>query len=413
MPKKAKELSALEVKNINKPGLHAVGGVAGLLLQVTTTGARSWILRTMVGLKRRDIGLGGFPDVPLKLARENARATREKIKNGIDPVEERKALRAQLKSTQASRLIFDEAAKQFLAQKQVEFKNKKHAAQWASTLKTYASPIIGKLPVSEIDINHLTRILEPIWLEKTETAKRLRGRIESVLSWATVSGYRRGENPARWKGHLEIVLQKPSKVTKVKHHKALPWQDIAKFMAQLKLHQGSSARALEFLILTAARSGEVRGVTWNEIDLKNCMWTIPANRMKADKEHRVPLSTKTIKLLKALPIIEDEEHLFPAPKGGMLSDMALSSLVKRMEADAVPHGFRSTFRDWCSENTNYPTAVAEMALAHTIGNKVEAAYRRGDLLAKRTKLMHEWSVFCSTTQGSDNIVKFNSLESKN
>lgn len=404
MPKKAKELSALEVKNINKPGLHAIGGVAGLLLQVTTTGARSWILRTMVGLKRRDIGLGGFPDVPLKLAREHARATREKIKNGIDPVEERKALRAHLMSTQALRLIFDDAAKQFLAQKQVEFKNKKHAAQWASTLKTYASPIIGNLPVSEIDINHLTRILEPIWLEKTETAKRVRGRIESVLSWATVSGYRKGENPARWKGHLEIVLQKPSKVTKVKHHKALPWQDIAIFMTHLKHHQGSSARALEFLILTAARSGEVRGATWKEIDLKNNMWTIPANRMKADKEHRIPLSKEATKLLKSLFKIEGDDHLFPSPRGGELSDMALSSLVKRMNVDVVPHGFRSTFRDWCSENTNYPTAVAEMALAHTIGNKVEAAYRRGDLLAKRTKLMNEWSIFCYIIQENDNTV---------
>ncbi|MCW8987734.1 MAG: integrase arm-type DNA-binding domain-containing protein, partial [Gammaproteobacteria bacterium] len=265
MPKKAKELSALEIKKIKKAGLHAVGGVAGLLLQVSSTGARSWILRTMVGSKRRDIGLGGYPDVPLKQARESARATREKIREGIDPVEERKAIRDQLKATQATLLTFEKAAEKFITQKQVEFRNKKHAAQWTSTINKYANPIIGKLPVSDIDINHLIRVLEPIWLNKTETAKRLRGRIESVLSWATVSGFRTGENPARWKGHLEHVLQAPSKVSKVKHHRALPWQEIGSFMSDLKQREGISAKALEFLILTATRSGEIRGATWDEI----------------------------------------------------------------------------------------------------------------------------------------------------
>jgi len=404
MPKIAKELSAIEVKAINVSGLHAVGGVAGLLLQVSSTGSKSWILRVMIGSKRRDIGLGGYPDVPLAMAREKAREARKKIESGIDPIEERKDSRNKLIQTQASKLLFDEAADQFVAQKQVEFKNKKHASQWTNTLKTYASPIIGKLPVSEIEINHLIRILEPIWLEKTETAKRLRGRIESVLSWATVSGFRTGENPARWKGHLEHVLQTPSKVTKVKHHKALPWQDIGIFISNLKQREGISAKALEFLILTASRSGEVRGATWQEIELENKMWIIPAERMKADKEHRIPLSKEAIKLLKALPKFEGNDHLFPASRGGSLSDMALSQVVKRMEVDAVPHGFRSTFRDWCSEHTNYPTAVAEMALAHTIGNKVEAAYRRGDLLAKRIKLMNEWAKYCNTPQIKGDIV---------
>lgn len=404
MPKKARELSAVEVKKLTKAGVHAVGGVSGLLLQVSATNARSWILRTMVGSKRRDIGLGGYPDTTLALARESARTLRQKIKDGIDPVEERKALKEKLKASQASLLTFENAAEKFIAQKQVEFRNKKHAAQWASTINTYANPVIGKLPVSEIDINHMTKILEPIWLEKTETAKRLRGRIESVLSWATVSGFRSGENPARWKGHLEHVLQTPSKVTKVKHHKALPWQEIGVFVSNLKKRDGISARALEFLILTAARSGEVRGATWTEIDLENKMWVIPAERMKVDKEHRVPLSKEALELLKTLPKMKGDDHLFPAPRGGELSDMALSSVVKRMEIDAVPHGFRSTFRDWCSEHTNYPTAVAEMALAHTIGNKVEAAYRRGDLLAKRTKLMNEWAKYCHTPQVNGDVI---------
>lgn len=358
----------------------------------------------MIGLKRRDIGLGGYPDVTLSGARDAARVMRVKIKDGIDPVEERKALKDQLKAFQASRLIFDDAAEQFIAQKQHEFRNKKHTAQWTSTLKTYASPVIGKLPVSDIDISHLKRVLEPIWLEKTETAKRLRGRIESVLSWATVSGFRSGENPARWKGHLEHVLQTPSKVTKVKHHKAVPWQDVGLFMSDLKQREGISAKALEFLILTASRSGEVRGATWQEIDLENKMWIIPAERMKAEKEHRVPLSKEVIQIIKKLPKFEGNDHLFPAPRGGGLSDMALSQVVKRMEVKAVPHGFRSTFRDWCSESTNYPSAVAEMALAHTIGNKVEAAYRRGDLLAKRTNLMKEWAKFCNEVITSSEVI---------
>lgn len=411
MPKKAKELSATEIKRLTKQGLHAVGGVAGLSLQVAPSGARSWMLRVVIGIKRREIGLGGYPDVTLSQAREKARELREKVQDGIDPIEERRASKEQLKATQASRLLFDKAAEQFLANKQSEFKSKKHAAQWESTLKTYASPIIGDLPVSDIDINHIIRILEPIWLTKTETAKRLRGRIESVLSWATVIGSRSGDNPARWKGHLDTALPKPSKVTKVKHHKALPWQEIGSFFKDLKQREGVSAKALEFLILTATRSGEVRGATWQEIDLDSSMWIIPAERMKADKEHRIPLSDEALKILNSLDKRGDDDHLFQAPRGGELSDMSLSSILKRMKVDAVPHGFRSTFRDWCAEHTNYPTAVAEMALAHTIGNKVEAAYRRGDLLAKRTNLMQEWSKFCDTEQKKGDVVSIHEAKS--
>jgi len=412
MPKKAAELSAIEIKRITKPGLHAVGGVAGLLLQVTLTGARSWILRAKIGTKRRDIGLGGYPDVTLAGARDKARELREKIQAGIDPVEERKAAREALIEGQRTRLIFDDAVVRYLANKQHEFKNKKHFAQWGSTLKTYASPIVGKLPVSEIGLNHIIQILEPIWLTKTETAKRLRGRIENVLSWATVTGFRTGDNPARWKGHLENVLPKPSKVAKVKHHPSLPWKGISPFMHELQQREGMATRALEFLILTATRSGEVRFATWDEVDLEQCLWSIPEGRMKGAKEHRVPLSDEALKILKALPRMTGDHHLFPAPRGGELSDTSLAAVVKRLHNSsielggegyidpkekrmAVPHGFRSTFRDWAAENTNYANIVVEKALAHTIGNKVEEAYRRGDLFEKRTKLMSDWATYCN------------------
>jgi len=403
MPRRAKELSAVEIKRLNKTGYHAVGGVSGLYLQVLPPNAKSWILRASIGNKRREIGLGGYPDVTLAMARVKARDLREKIIAGIDPVQERKAAASQLKTQQASTITFDDAVEKYLANKQHEFKNAKHFAQWGSTLKTYASPFVGKMAVADIDLNHIIQILQPIWLDKTETAKRLRGRIENVLSWATVSGFRSGENPARWKGHLENVLPKPSKVSKVEHHKAIPWQQIHTFMTDLTSREGLAAKALELLILTATRSGEVRLATWDEIDLEQALWTIPEGRMKASKEHRVPLSQQAIKLLKSVPRMANDDHIFPAPRGGALSDMSISAVVKRMGVDAVPHGFRSTFRDWAAENTNYPNIVVEMALAHSIGNKVEAAYRRGDLLEKRTRLMNDWAIYCETTPHTGNV----------
>lgn len=406
MPKKAKELTALAVKKLTKPGLHAIGGVAGLLLQVTTTGARSWILRVMVGTKRRDIGLGGYPDVTLSLARDKAREMREMIQEGIDPVEERRVAKERLKLAQINSITFDEAVEHVLAIREREYKNAKHIKQWRSTLQTYASPIIGNLPVADIEKGHILQILQPIWVDKTETASRVRGRIENVLSWATASDFRTGENPARWKGYLDQLLSKPRKTTKVQHHKALAWQEIGAFMDNLKQRDGTAAKALEFLILTATRSGEVRGATWDEIDLDARIWTIPVDRMKAGREHIVPLSDQAVSLLESLPRMNGDNHLFPAPrKGGPLSDMTISAVVKRMKVEAVPHGFRSTFRDWCSEDTNFPHNVAEMALAHTIGNKVEAAYRRGDLLAKRTKLMQTWAKYCNTVQVRGDVVQ--------
>lgn len=406
MPRKAKELTAMEVRCLTDRGVYAVGGVAGLMLQVTSPVSRSWILRAKVGSKRRDIGLGGFPDVSLARAREKAREIREGIREGVDPIEKRRLAKEQLRLVQLSQISFDEAVQKFWAYKSVEFKNNKHATQWKTSLDTYASPVIGSLPVSEVGLPHIRQVLEPIWLDKTETAKRVRGRIENVLSWAKVNGYRSGENPARWKGHLENILAKPSKVTKVKHHKALPRESMAEFMTELRGREGIAAVALEFLILTAARSGEVRGATWSEIDLEKKLWVVPASRMKAGKEHIVPLSNQVIHLLKQVPRHEGCEYVFCAPRGGMLSDMALSAVLRRMGVEAVPHGFRSTFRDWCSEETNFPHAVAEMALAHTISNKVEAAYRRGDLLKKRMLLMEQWAQCCGVQKANSKVSTF-------
>jgi len=393
MPKVAKELSPLQIKRIIKKGHHPVGGVAGLLLQVSKSGAKSWILRTVVGAKRRDIGLGGFPTIPLGLAREKARDARELISKGTDPVEHKKANKARLIASQASALTFEDAAYKYHRSKSTEFRNDKHSSNWIMSVKTYACPIIGELPVSEVELAHIVKILEPIWLTKTETASRLRGRMEAILAWATVSGFRKGENPARWKNHLDAVLPKPGKVSQVIHYKALPIDGMAEFMNDLSKKEGIAARALEFAILTATRSGEVRGAIWEEIDLNNRVWIIPANRMKAQKEHRVPLSDAAIKILLNIPRLKDCNLVFPSPRGLVLSDMTLPAVMRRMEVNVVPHGFRSTFRDWCSERTNYPRDVAEMALAHTIGNAVEAAYRRGDLFEKRTSLMQEWANF--------------------
>jgi integrase len=398
MPLKAKELSATEVRRITKPGRHAVGGVSGLLLVVKDTGAKSWILRTVVGTKRRNIGLGGFPDVGLAQARERARDMKQLILDGIDPVEERRARQKALIKDQAKNLSFAQAARLCHDKKSSEFRNAKHAMDWISSVNRYAIPIIGNIPVSEIDLPHILNVLNPIWKDKTETATRLRQRLEAILAWAAVSGHRSGDNPARWKGHLDAVLPTPNKIRKRNHFAALPWQEIGAFMDKLRKKDGMSARCLEFTILTAARSGESRLSTWDEIDLGAKVWTIPAERMKAGKEHKVPLTDRAIQILEGLPRFEGSEYVFTAPRGGPLSDMALSMLCRRMEVEAVPHGFRSTFRDWCSENTNYPREVAEMSLAHTIESKVEAAYRRGDLFQKRMKLMESWAEFCSKVQ---------------
>lgn len=290
-------------------------------------------------------------------------------------------------------MSFEHCAERFLASKSAEWKNPKHKQQWSNTLKTYAYPVIGTLPVSEIGLGHITKILEPIWTTKTETATRVRGRIETVLDWSTVHGYRAGENPARWRGHLDKVFSTPSKIQTVQHHKAMPVTDIPEFFQTLQGRDGIAAKALLFTILTAARTSETLLTTWDEVDLNEGVWTLPAGRMKAKKEHRVPLSKTALKLLADLPRMKDCNLVFPSPRGKNLSNMSMLTLLRRMHVKAVSHGFRSTFRDWCAEFTNYPRDLAEMALAHAIDNKVEAAYRRGDMLDKRRNLMKDWDGF--------------------
>lgn len=396
MPKNPPELSAVQVKRLATPGLWAVGGVRGLYLRVKPSGARTWILRAVVGDLRRDIGLGGFPAVTLETARDAAREAREQIRQGVDPVAARRAMRAALKLSQAKALTFDQAAKLCHATKVDEFRNAKHKDDWISSLDRYASPVIGSLPIAAIELPHIVNVLQPIWSSKTETATRVRQRIESVLAWATVSGYRTGDNPARWKGNLEHALAKPSKVRKVEHHAAVPWAAVPAFMVKLRKREGMGARALEFAILTAARSGEVRLATWDEIDVAAKLWTIPGERMKAGRAHKVPLSDRAVEILEELPRFEGSPYVFPAVRGGALSDMTLSAVTRRMSVDAVPHGFRSSFKDWARSSTAYPDEVSELALAHVASDATRAAYARDELLPKRVRLMRDWAKFCAT-----------------
>ena len=410
MPKKVKEKSAVEVRRITRPGRHTVGGVNGLVLDVKDSGSKSWILRVMVGGVRRYIGLGPFPDVTLSQAREKARLKKDLIEQGIDPVQERADRRKALMEAQGRSVTFADIVNICHEKKQTEFRNAKHSHDWISSVKRYAVPVIGKVPLKDIDLHHILKVLEPIWTTKTETATRLRQRLEYILNWATVSGYRSGDNPARWKGHLDAVLPAPTKIKKVTHFKALPWQEVGKFMKELRKRKGISARCLEFVILTACRSGEARLSEWEEFDLESALWTIPGTRTKTNKEHRVPLSDATLALLQSLPRFEGSQYVFTSTKGGPLSDMSLSMLCRKMKVDVVPHGFRSTFRDWAAESTNYPREVVEMALAHTIDNKVEAAYRRGDLFAKRTRLMQDWANYCNKEKPAEKVTPIRQME---
>lgn len=392
MPKIAKQLSDRAVAAIKAEGRHAVGGVPGLHLKVSA-GHRGWILRVKVGERRRDIGLGAYPSTALTEAREKARTIHDQMKLGHIPIAPRKQQQATLAAKSAAERSFGWCAEEYVRAKSAEWSNPKHRQQWENTLKTYAYPHLEHLPVSAIDLPQVLACLEPIWPSKNETASRLRGRIETILDWATVRKYRQGENPARWKGHLDKVLAAPSKLQKVEHHRAVPVDAIGSFMRTLRARDGLAARALEFLVLTAARSGEVRGATWSEINLSTGVWTVPAERMKAGHEHRVPLSHAAVMLLRSLPIVQGSDLIFPGSKGQPLSDMTMSAVMRRMEVDAVPHGFRSTFRDWVGEKTHYPRELAEQALAHTLESKVEAAYRRGDGLEKRRVMMQEWAEY--------------------
>jgi len=397
----ANRLTAAMVRNASLPGKYFDGGGLGLFLRVEKNGTRFWVQRITINRKRHELGLGSPPVVTLAMARDAAMDNKRMIRSGGDPL----AQKAKRKTRPT--MTFARAVETYLEAKTAEFRNDKHRKQWYATLNTYALPVIGDMRLEDIEARDVLRVLEPIWTTKTETASRLRGRIEAVLSWATVAGHRKGDNPARWKGNLSELLAKPSKVRKGGNHAALALKDAQRWWTDLTAREGMASYALQFVALTAARSGEVRGMTWSEVDLKSKLWTVPAARMKAGKEHRVPLSKPALAVLQKLPRLEGEESVFFAPKGGALSDMALSALMRRMQntyeaagedgyvdarsgRPAVPHGLRSTFRDWAAE-AGVDHQLAEMALAHTVGSEVERAYRRTDLLERRRDLMENWA----------------------
>jgi integrase len=379
-------------------GLHPDG--RGLLLQVTEgadgTLRRSWLYRFAANGRERRMGLGSLDDVSLAEARRRRDEAARLREFGVDPIEQRLAEKAKANIAAAKAMTFDECATAYIASHRAGWRNAKHAAQWASTIETYASPVFGKAPVQAVDVALVMRVLEPLWSVKPETASRVRGRIESILDWATVRGHRDGENPARWRGHLDHLLPARSKVRKVKHHAALPYGNMPVFMVALREREAVAARALEFAILTAARTGEVLGAKWSEIGLAAAVWTVPALRMKAGAEHRVPLSAPALAVLRTMEKSRDGDFVFPGDRHATLSNMSMLMLLRRMgHADLTAHGFRSTFRDWAAECTPFPNEVAEMALAHAIDDKTEAAYRRGGLFEKRRRLMDAWAEFCA------------------
>lgn len=399
------KLSAAKVAKTSKPGHYGDGG--GLWLQVSASGTKSWVFRFTRAGKAREMGLGALHTITLSEARERAGGCRKLLVDGIDPIERRNAGKQTAAAEAARALTFDQCAEQYIEAHRAGWRNDKHAAQWTATLATYASPIFGKLPVAAVDTALVMKVLSPIWTEKTETAKRVRGRIESVLAWATVQGLRHGDNPARWRNHLDKLLAAPEKVAAVQHHAALPYSRMGEFMALLRAHPGTSARAVELVILTAARTSEVFSATRSEFDLDRAVWTVPKERMKAGREHRVPLSDAALALLRAATPEEGADYIFPGGKEGRpLSNMAGLQLLKRMGfGDYTVHGFRSTFRDWAREQTNFPREVAEAALAHVVKDKTEAAYARGDLLEKRALLMQAWADYCARpVVAGDNVV---------
>ncbi|CFL24495.1 tyrosine-type recombinase/integrase [Burkholderia pseudomallei] len=398
-------LTAVHVTRAKKPGLYSDGG--GLYLQITKTLSKSWMFRYMRHGKTRGMGLGPVHTVSLADARIKAQDCRRMLLEGIDPLEAKRAKQQAERRQNTRSLSFRECARQYIETHRKSWKNEKHAAQWGSTIETYANPVIGNHMVAEIETDEIMRVLEPIWAEKTETATRLRGRIESILAWATVRGYRTGLNPARWKGHLDHLLPKPSSLRKTNHHSALPYAEAPAFMKTLQQQKGAAARALQLVILTANRTNEVIAARKSEFDLQAKIWTIPAERMKAGREHRVPLSAETLKLVKPLIHTGTSEFLFPASKENKhLSNMAMLELLKRMKReDLTVHGFRSTFKDWARETTDYAREVSEAALAHIIGDHTEAAYARGDLFMKRAGLMHDWAnyLFANTASARSPI----------
>lgn len=417
MPRQLNKLTALQVTKLTKPGLYGDGG--GLTLQITRPGVKSWLFRYMRDGKAYGMGLGPTYTISLFEARQKALEARKLLIDGLNPLVVKKKKQQERVLERAKMISFDQCAKAYIEAHKASWKNAKHIDQWTNTLTTYASPVFGDLPVADVDTGLVVRCLAPIWESKTETASRLRGRIESVLGWATTSGFRTGENPARWRGHLENLLANISKSSRTKNHPSLPWQQIGSFTAALKGREGNASRALEFAILTACRSGEVRGAQWSEFDFDQKVWTIPKERMKASREHQVPLSDAALAVLASMRMKQSaladpeaktkiDSFVFPGTKGQVLSDMTLTAVIRRMNSEkAKPiwtdaagqgitvHGFRSTFRMWAAETTAFPREVAEHALAHQLPDAVERAYQRGTQFSKRQSLMSEWGAFCT------------------
>lgn len=397
MAREVERLSALQVQRLKRPGYYADG--AGLYLQVSPALTKSWIFRFKLNGRPREMGLGPLSAFSLAEARERAAAQRKLLADGIDPIETRNAQRRTAIAEAARTLTFDQAAAAYIEAKEHEWKNAKHGDQWRNTLATYASPKLGKLGVGEVDTPAVLAVLKPIWLTKTETAVRLRGRIEKILDWATPEYRPEGPNPARWVGHLDKKLADPNKIAPVENHASLPYAEVGAFMREIRKMQGSAPLAAEFIILTSVRTNEALLAKWDEFDTEAALWTIPAARMKGAKhstrEHRVPLSRQALKVLEKARALGGD-YVFPGRKpGSALSNMSCLAVLKRMgRSDLTIHGFRSTFRTWAAESTAFPREVVEMALAHTIANKVEAAYQRGDLFAKRAKLMQAWADYC-------------------
>lgn len=342
------------------------------------------------------MGLGGFPDIGLSAAREAARAAHEAIKAGKDPIAETARRRGELAASRAQEVTFKTCALKYIESHEKGWTRKSHF-QWSTTLENHVYPRIGAVYVRDIGVEQVLEVLRPIWNDKNETASRIRGRIEKILDAARVAGLRNGENPARWRGNLDVMLPAPNKVQEKKHFTALPYPQVAAFMKRLRQAEGQAARALEFAIMTALRPGPVRHAMWTDFDLTQGIWNIPAQAMKGKMDHRVPLSSAALELLEKQARVQGNNLVFPSPTGKVLSDAAMNQVLARMEVPATAHGFRSAFRDWVAEETDYPSEVAEMALAHKIPNKVEAAYRRGDLFAKRKQLMEEWADYCAGT----------------
>jgi integrase len=409
MARTINRLSHRKVETLKKPGMYSDGG--GLYLQVThgsdDTPRKSWLFRYAVAGRERQMGLGPLADVPLAEARDRASAAREMRRVGKDPITEREASRAQASLVAPKMISFDECATAYIAAHRAGWRNIKHASQWTNTIATYSSPVFGRVPVQLIDVGLVMKAIEPLWAAKPETASRVRGRIERILDWAKVRGYRDGENPARWRGHLDHLLPARGKVRRVKHHAALPYAEIPAFVTALKGRDAVAARALEFAILTAARTSEVIGAMWSEMDLDARVWIIPAERMKAGREHRVPLGDRAIEIIRNMLTTKQNDHVFCGDRRTALSNMSLLMLLRRMgRTDVTAHGFRSSFRDWVEEQTDTPRTVAEMALSHSIGNAVEAAYRRGDLFEKRRLLMNLWGTYCTRQLKANNVTRF-------